>query len=79
MRTVINAPIEAAAIRDCLFRAKPIPAASRIAPARYPHTLGNGTQDGVIYFQGNAGRKLRMKKMLHGKKDRSHRNDDAPK
>ncbi len=75
----MNAPIEAAAIRDFLFRAKPIPAASRIAPARYPHTLGNGTHDGVHQFQRNAGRKLRMKKMFHGKKYRSNRQDDAPK
>lgn len=55
VRTVIDAPIEAAAIRGCLFRAKPTPPAIRIAPVRYPHTLENGTHDGVITSKGTPG------------------------
>jgi hypothetical protein len=55
MRAVISAPIEVAAARGFLFRAKAMPAASRIAPARYAHRLGNGTHDGVVFGRGTPG------------------------
>ena len=58
VRKVASAPIDVAAVRDVMFRAMQIPAASRIAPAMYPHALGNGIQDGIGSPRGTPGAKV---------------------
>src|ERR1700741_1478036 len=68
VRTVISAPIEVAAMREFLFRAKAIPAASRIAPVRYPHRLGNGTHEGGIFSKRKPGANSGLKKNSTAKK-----------
>src|SRR5690349_8523501 len=51
----MSAPIAAAAMRGRLFKARAIPAASWIAPTRYPKTRGAGTHDGVVICKGTPG------------------------
>jgi hypothetical protein len=70
--TVMRAPMDAAAIRDRVFRSREMPESRRMAPVTYPPY---GVWDPWRRFelQGNAGQQAGMEEIVDREKDRGGR------